>query len=45
MVEFNLAEETLALQDESSYHITNDRVDGVSDPNELRAILDGRPQC
>lgn len=45
MGEFNLAEETLALQDESSYHINNDRVDGVTDSNELRAILDGTPRC
>lgn len=45
MLDFNLGEETLALQDLSSYHVPNDRADGVSDPNELRAILDGMLQC
>lgn len=40
MTDFNLQEEVLALQDEASYHIVNDVVDGV-DLVEVRAILDG----
>ena len=40
MADFNLQEEVIALQDEASYHIANDMVDGA-DAGEVRAILDG----
>jgi hypothetical protein len=40
MADFNLQEEVIALQDEASYHIANDVVDGA-DAGEVRAILDG----
>lgn len=40
MVEFNLQEEVLALQDEASYHLPNDPIEGA-DPNEVRELLDG----
>lgn len=40
MADFNLQEEVIALQDEASYHIANDVVDGA-DAGEVRAVLDG----
>lgn len=39
--DFNLTEETLALQDESNYHISNDRVAFTENPDEIRVVLDG----
>lgn len=39
-VDFNLQEEVLALQDEASYHLARDVVEGA-DPSEIRSSLDG----
>lgn len=40
IIDFNLQEEVLALQDEASYHLSEDPIDGA-DANEIHGLLDG----